>query len=172
MGLWPATWSDVWSRERLLSRPRRGRHPHFQYPLSTRAGTECACDSGNHSADPRATVLSVDGISAYHTISRVVSQFYGSPSTYLRENEEGGVHEIWQGEGGEQGDALMPALFSLGQHGTLEAIQTRLRPSEWLMASWTTLGVSVLQNAQRSGSMTGRHSCGTGLDKSQRGRKL
>ena len=61
-------------------------------------------------------------------------QFYGSPSTYLWEDEEGGVHEIRQGEGGEQGDALMPALFSLGQHGALEAIQARLRPSERLMA--------------------------------------
>ena len=57
-------------------------------------------------ADPRATVLSVDGISAYDTISRVamlrglrrmegsdallpfVSQIYGSPSTYLWEDEE------------------------------------------------------------------------------------
>ena len=45
-----------------------------------------------------------------------MSQFYGSPSTYLWEDDEGVVHEIPQGEGGEQGDALMPALFSLGQH--------------------------------------------------------
>ena len=33
-----------------------------------------------------------------------------------------------------EGDALMPALFSLGQHSALEAIQARLRPSERLMA--------------------------------------
>ena len=126
----------------------------FQYALSTRAGTECIAHAiqAITDADPRATVLSVDGISAYDTISRVamlrglrgmeggdallpfVSQFYGSPSTYLWEDEEGGVHEIRQGEGGEQGDALMPAFFSLGQHGALEAIQARLRPSERLMA--------------------------------------
>ena len=29
------------------------------------------------------------------------------------------VHEVLQGVGGEQGDALMPALFSLGQHDAL-----------------------------------------------------
>ena len=44
------------------------------------------------------------------------------------------VHEIRQGDGGDQRDALTPALFSLGQHGALEAIQARLRPSERLMA--------------------------------------
>ena len=50
--------------------------------------------------------------------------------TYLWEDDEGVVHEVLQGEGGEQGDALMPALFSLGQHRSLEALQVRLRPSE------------------------------------------
>ena len=39
--------------------------------------------------------------------------FYGRPSTYLWEDEEGTVHTIIQGEGGEQSDALMPLLFSL-----------------------------------------------------------
>ena len=29
-----------------------------------------------------------------------VSQFYGSPSTYMWEDDEGVVHEITQGEGG------------------------------------------------------------------------
>ena len=43
-----------------------------------------------------------------------VMQFCGSPSTYLWEDEEGVNHEIPQGEGGEQGDPLMPALFALG----------------------------------------------------------
>ena len=44
------------------------------------------------------------------------------------------VHEIRQGEGGEQGDPLMPALFALDQHPALEAIQGTLQPSEILMA--------------------------------------
>ena len=91
-------------------------------------------------------------ISGYDSISRVamlrglqqmetgdallpfVSKFYGFPSTYMWGDDERVVHEITQGEGGEQGDALMPALFSLGQHSALEAIQARLRPGERLMA--------------------------------------
>ena len=57
----------------------------------------------------------------------------GSPSSYLWEDFEGVVHEVLQGEGGEQGDALMPALFSLGQHDALVAIQG-LALDERLMA--------------------------------------
>ena len=41
-----------------------------------------------------------------------VRQFYGSASSYLWEDQEGTVHTILQAEGGEQGDPLMPALFS------------------------------------------------------------
>ena len=61
-------------------------------------------------------------------------QFYGRPSTYLWEDEEGVVREIQQGEGGEQGDPLMPALFALGQHQALVAVQETLQPSERLLA--------------------------------------
>ena len=48
-----------------------------------------------------------------------VRQFYGCPS---REDDLGNVHEVAQGEGGEQGDPLMPALFSLGSHPALAAV--------------------------------------------------
>ena len=40
------------------------------------------------------------------------------------------MHTIDQGEGGEQGDPLMPLLFALGQHGALEAVQRTLRGDE------------------------------------------
>ena len=43
-----------------------------------------------------------------------VHMFCGRPSAYLWEDVEGTVHTINQGEGGQQGDALMPLLFSLG----------------------------------------------------------
>ena len=46
----------------------------------------------------------------------------------------GTVHEVDQGEGGEQGDAMMPLLFSLGQHPALEAVHRPLRPVELLFA--------------------------------------
>ena len=38
------------------------------------------------------------------------------------------------GEGGEQGDPLMPALLSLGQHSSLVAVQETLQPTKCLMA--------------------------------------
>ena len=43
-----------------------------------------------------------------------VQMFYAHPSVYVFATEDGVVHEIRQGQGGEQGDGLMPALFSLG----------------------------------------------------------
>ena len=46
----------------------------------------------------------------------------------------GETQEIPQGEGGEQGDPLMPMLFALGQHQALEAVQSRLRDGEKLFA--------------------------------------
>ena len=113
----------------------------FQYALSTRAG----CESIAHvvqvmtDRDPNCTVLSIDGVGAFDLVSRrammtavhnmdqgeklipFLLQFYGHPSTHLWEDEEGTVHEIQQGEGGEQGDPLMPALFAVGQHQALQA---------------------------------------------------
>ena len=63
-----------------------------------------------------------------------VMQFYGCSSSYLWDDDEGITHEIRQGEGGEQGDPMMPMLYSLGQHQALAAVQTRLRPGEHLLA--------------------------------------
>ena len=48
--------------------------------------------------------------------------FYGTPSKFLWEDELGVVNHIPQGEGGEQGDPLMPLLFSLGQHRALVSV--------------------------------------------------
>ena len=89
------------------------------------------------SKDNNATILSVDGVGAYDFISRramfqgvadmpdgdqlipFIRHFYEEPSTFLWEDEVGEVHKIRQGEGGEQGDPLMPLLFCLGQHRAL-----------------------------------------------------
>ena len=62
-----------------------------------------------------------------------VRQFYGSTSRYLREKDGGEVHDIDQG-GGEQGDRLMPMLFSLGQHEALRVVQARLQEGELIFA--------------------------------------
>ena len=61
-----------------------------------------------------------------------VSMFCGTPSHYLWEDSLGRVHTVTKGEGGEQGDAMMPLLFSLGQHAALEAVQAALRERESL----------------------------------------
>ena len=42
-----------------------------------------------------------------------VRMFHGTPSEHLWEDSDGVVHSIPQGEGGEQGDPMMPLLFSL-----------------------------------------------------------
>ena len=105
----------------------------FQHALTTRAGCECIGHilQSETDASPNRTVLSIDGIGAFDLVSResmmrgllsveggqealpFVPQFYGAPSTYLWQDDMGVVHEVHQGEGGEQGDALMPALTAL-----------------------------------------------------------
>ena len=42
--------------------------------------------------------------------------------------------EVWQGEGGEQGDPLMPALYACGQHRALVHVSEELLDSERLFA--------------------------------------
>ena len=66
--------------------------------------------------------------------SPFVRLFYAEPSTNFWEDDAGTTHRIHQGEGGEQGDPLMPLLCSLGQHAALEAMQGRLHPGEKLFA--------------------------------------
>ena len=77
--------------------------------------------------DPRATVVSLDGRSAYDTISRATilaklratvpsllpftRAMYARTSTYLLWDDEGRVHDIAQDEGVEQGDPLAPGLY-------------------------------------------------------------
>ena len=126
----------------------------FQYALKTKAGCECVAHvlQTLTDLDPEATIMSIDGVGAHDLISRnamlegllrleggdqilpFVRMFYGSPSTYLWEDEMGVTQSIPQGEGGEQGDPLMPMLFALGQHGALEATQARLGAGEYVFA--------------------------------------
>ena len=131
----------------------RATAPH-QYALSTRAGSECIAHvlQGLCEQNPQATVISIDGLGAFDQISRAamldgllnvahcgavlpfVRMFYGAPSSYLWEDNAGTVHTIRQGEGGEQGDALMPLLFAVGQHSALDAVQEELQEREVLLA--------------------------------------
>ena len=126
----------------------------FQHALTTKAGCECVAHILHTitDLDNRATVVSIDGVGAYDLISRnammegllrmeqgdqilpFVRCFYGSPSTYLWEDETGNVQDIPQGEGGEQGDPLMPLLFALGLHGAFSAVKARFREGEKVFA--------------------------------------
>ena len=93
----------------------------FQFALSTRAGCECVAHALQAlcETNPQSTVLSIDGVSAFDLISRgammqglrelpFVRLFHGQPSTYVWENDNNIVDSIPQGEGGKQGDPLMP----------------------------------------------------------------
>ena len=86
--------------------------------------------------------------------------FYGGPSTFLWEDNLRGVHRILQGEGWEQGDPLMPMLFSLGQHAALTAISDRLEGSERLLAFLDDLYVVTTLSARLKCTTCCGKSCG------------
>ena len=116
-----------------LAVERRSGGAPFQHALSTRAGTECVAHALQSLTEenPTTTVMSIDGIGAFDLVSRkavlqalmsiesgsaaipFVRMFCGQASTCLWEDNEGHVHRIEQGEGGEQGDPMMPLLFAL-----------------------------------------------------------
>ena len=95
-----------------LAKVVEGATAPFQYALSTRAGCECVAHAlqAMTDLDPEATILSIDGISAYDLISRramltglarvdgggqvvpFVKLFCGAPPQYWWEDESGNVH--------------------------------------------------------------------------------
>ena len=99
---------------------------------------------------PRLTVLTIDGIGAYDHAFRtaMLSKLLevpslrnllpfarvacAQPSLYVWEDADDVRHNIEQHEDGEQGDPLMPILFSLGLHNALEEVQQILDPREFL----------------------------------------
>ena len=126
----------------------------LQFALSTRSGAESVVRllTAALELDPASTLVSVDGVGAFDTMSRqamlqgllrvpganqclpVVRMFYSEPSEYVWHDADGTAHIIQQAEGGEQGDPLMPAPHSLGQRGALEAARAQTQPGELLVA--------------------------------------
>ncbi len=126
----------------------------YQYAMSTRAGTECIGHLFRAATDmdATATVLSIDGIGAFDHVKRAamlrklhelegarailpfVRLSYASPTRYVWTNDAGEDKFVDQGEGGEQGDPLMPLLFALGIHDALHEVAQRLRPGEDISA--------------------------------------
>ncbi|CAE7568781.1 unnamed protein product [Symbiodinium natans] len=143
----------------------------FQFALRTRAGTDSLAAMLRSAVefDPRATVVSLDGRSAYDTISRaaILSKLsevvpallpfaraiYARTSTFLWWDDEGTLHEISQAEGIEQGDPLAPGLYALGQHESLVAAAARLAQGERLLAFLDDL--YVVTTPERSGHLGG-----------------
>ena len=122
--------------------------------MRTRAGTDALAFALRTATDkdPNAVILSLDGIGAYDHVQRramlgklhatpelqtllpFVRLFYGEASEYLWTDDGGTTHHIPQGEGGEQGDPLMSALYALGQHDGLEAGARQLHPDDFVVA--------------------------------------
>ena len=61
-------------------------------------------------------------------------QFYGTPSSYVWVDGQSVTHHVAEGEGGEQSDPLMPALYALAQQPVLEEVQSQLRDGEAILA--------------------------------------
>ena len=59
---------------------------------------------------------------------------YARPSRYKLCDDTGTDLTLTQGEGGEQGDPLMPLLFWLGIHGSLERVAASSREGECVLA--------------------------------------
>ena len=99
------------------------------------------------SLDEDATVVSIDGVGAFDLISRnamvsgLMAMEHGDtlwpfvpvlrPTVVIMWEDDycGITHDIPQGDGGEQGDPLMPLLFSLGLHKSLISVSDRLLAS-------------------------------------------
>ena len=97
-------------------------------------------------------VLSIDGVGAFDHVSRAcifeqleatpelhdlipfVRQWYGGVSKFVWRDDSGSQHVIEQRDGGEQGDALMPALFCLALRPALLEIQSRLAAGDRVFA--------------------------------------
>ena len=126
----------------------------FQYALSTKAGTDCVSRIVRvlTELDARKTLVSIDGVGAFDHITRAsmlsalhaneslrsllpfVRLFYAQQSEYVWYDDEGKAHSVVQGEGGEQGDPLMPALYALGQHAALQEVSDSLGEGELIFA--------------------------------------
>ena len=165
---------------RLVSRAlAKGWARPYQFALQPRAGTDAlaahVCVALDQ--DPNQVLVSLDGRSAYDSISRTsfltalksaapellpfVRLFYGRSSAYCWWGESG------QGrEGCEQGDPLSPALFALFQHAALCQASSTLHSAERLLAFLDDLYVLTTRERAREARDTAvqavQEGCGIG----------
>ena len=126
----------------------------YQFALQTRAGTDALAHVLQvlSDFDEDLVITSIDGIGAFDHVRRaeffkklhqsetlqpllpLVGMLYGSQSRFLWTDDNGKIHDILQGEGGEQGCPLMPALFALALHGSLKLADEQLCADEHIMS--------------------------------------
>ena len=119
----------------------------FQFALSTRAGTDCvghAIRAVQTRTQCARCCLSIDGIGACDHVHRSVmlAKLHEVPSLqelfpFVRAANANPTSCVWEDEGGvqgEQGDPLMPLLFSLAIHDPLQRAQREFRADENLFA--------------------------------------
>ena len=94
-------------------------------------------------------------ISKGDTALPCVLQFCSEPSKYFLTDDSGHTHVIHLGEGGEQGDALMPMLRVLGPHGALLCLRDFVVPHEHFFACLDNLHVVCLSD--RVGPIFGKN---------------
>ena len=70
----------------------------------------------------------------WNLLKIVNRQWYSNASVLVWCDDQGQKHTIHQGDGGEQGDALMPALFCLALKPASEAIRARLPQGAWVVS--------------------------------------
>ena len=126
-----------------------------QLAMGSRSGMDLATLTARSALelDPDLVLISIDGVGAYDHISRkamfdalnelpaaremlpFLRIFYGQQSTFYVSGLGGDdAFDVTQGEGGEQGDALMPALFSLGLNLALRDARASLQEGETAFA--------------------------------------
>ena len=93
----------------------------------------------------------------YAALIPFVLQWYGAPSESIWHDVEGRPHIIPQGEGGEQGDALMPALFCLAMHAALEHIQRDLGPEALVVAYLDDIYIVIPEHMAARAVFSARH---------------
>ena len=149
----------------------------FQFALQTRAGTDAVGQALRliTDLDANRVIVSLDGIGAYDHVRRAsfldklmqtpeleqlvpfVRMFYDRQSSFYWTDDEGRVHTIQQGEGGEQGDPLMPALFALAQHEALVAARRLLHEDDFLLAFLDDLYIVTVPERARAAFDTVTH---------------
>ena len=142
----------------------------FQFALSTRAGVDCVGHAVRVAtdADHTATVLSVDGIGAFDHVQKLLevprlqvaavrAKVLQCPVVLqLGRFRRKGASNL-AARGSEQGDPLMPFLFSLAIHNALEKVRGQCK--SFCSLFWMTSTLSPAPRGQERSTICSRLIC-------------